>query len=124
MCVCVCVAYMYSLYPLPHPCEIEQAEDDAALREACQSGIDIIIDSGYTRPLASVRMSDRAGLIGVILQHAVIYRVKAVLDQIKEGLKILGVGEAMCKYPDLLKPFFVAGLKPPLTTGTHQGMSS
>ena len=104
-------------YGLFSVCKIEGAEDDTVLRLVCQTGCETIIDSGYTRSLASIRISDKANLIRNILLHATIYRVKAVLDQLKEGLSILAVGEAMCNYPNLMEPLFVTGVRPPLTAG-------
>ena len=49
--------------------------------------------------------------------HYTLYRNKAVLDQLKSGLATLGVLNAMTKYPQVLEPFFVAGLQPSLTAG-------
>ncbi len=58
-------------------------------------------------------MSDKPGLVNALLLHFVVYRNKAVLDQLRAGLNILGMREAMSKYSEILKPFFVEGMQPP-----------
>ena len=38
--------------------------------------------------------------------HYTLYRNKAAIDQLKSGLGVLGVSEAMSKYPDILEEYF------------------
>ena len=62
-------------------------------------------------------MDGKDELKTTLMSHFILYRNKAVLDQMKGGLRTLGVGEAMMKYPDILAPLFIAGDRTPLTAG-------
>ena len=74
--------------------QIEEAEDEKALRNVCLEGIDLTMEAGYTKPIASIAMSEREELKDVLMCHYTLYHNKAVMDQLKSGLCILGVGDA------------------------------
>ncbi len=76
---------------------------------------DIIIDGGYTKPLALLKMSDRVQLMRTLMLHYTVLRLRSVLDQLAEGLSTLGVLEAMSSYPKLMEPLFIKGKLKPLT---------
>ena len=42
---------------------------------------------------------------------------RSVLDQLAEGLSVLGVLEAVKLYPKIMEPLFVRGKQKPLTAG-------
>ena len=44
-------------------------------------------------------------------------RLRSVLDQLAEGLSVLGVLDVMKHYPKLMGPLFVGGKQKPLTAG-------
>ena len=46
-----------------------------------------------------------------------VLRSRSVLDQLAEGLSVLGILEAMKVYPKLMEPLFVRGKQKPLTAG-------
>ena len=46
-----------------------------------------------------------------------VLRSRSVLDQLAEGLSVLGVLEAMKLYPQLMEPLFIQGKQKPLTAG-------
>ena len=74
------------------------------------------MEAGYTKPVALITMVGKQEL-RCLMVHFTLFRNKAVLDQLKGGLCILGVADAMLKYSSLLAPFFVAGKQTPLTAG-------
>ena len=47
-----------------------------------------------------------------------VLRSRLVLDQLAEGLSVLGVLDAMKRYPKLMEPLFVGGKQKPLTCTT------
>lgn len=47
-----------------------------------------------------------------------------MLDQLKSGLDVLGVLDAMTKWPRILEPFFVGGKQGLLTAGMHEYYNS
>lgn len=46
-----------------------------------------------------------------LIVHDAIAKSKMALDQLREGLKILGFGKRMELYPDIFRELFVAGEK-------------
>ena len=62
-------------------------------------------------------MTGKAELMDVRKFHYTLYRNKAVLDQLKSGLDVPGVMDAMIQLPRILEPFFVGGKQGPLTAG-------
>ena len=55
-----------------------------SLRDECLDGIVIIMESGYSKPTALIKMPDRDGLVGVLTKNYTILRSKAEFDQLKE----------------------------------------
>lgn len=84
------------------------------LCEVCFEGIDFTLDAGYTKPITAITLDGRAEIMKALMLHYTLYRNKAVLNQLKSGLTTLGVLSVMTKYPQVLKPFFVAVLQPSL----------
>lgn len=80
--------------------------------------MDVLIDSEFTLPVQSVKLSSKPSLIKTIILHATVLRNKGVLDQLKSGLSSLGVLDAIVKHPKLLESYFIAGKNSPLTAGT------
>lgn len=58
----------------------------------------LIIETGYRKPLCRLTMKDVPGLKQILRDH-VLVNVKAELDQFSEGLNTIGVLEKMKKYP-------------------------
>ena len=62
-------------------------------------------------------MEDKNTLIQTVALHYVLLRNKAEMDQFCEGLKELGVLNALRNYPDLIGPLFMKGGLQTLTAG-------
>ena len=99
--------------------QVRSAEDDAILRSACLSEVDMIIDAGYSKPVSVITIDEKDELAQVLRVHYTLLKNKAEMDQLKNGLSELGVGEAMNKYPDLLEQLFLAAKSTPLTAGIY-----
>ena len=95
--------------------QIEEASGDRTLREVCLEGVDITTEAGYTKPITTITITGKFELMNTLKFHYTLYRNMAVLDQLKSGLCVLGVLDAMMKYSSILKPFFVCGKQPLLT---------
>lgn len=61
-------------------------------------------------------MADREGLQKALREYHTVIKIKAQLDQFCDGLKSLGVLDAIKKYPALMTPFF-CGEKSKLSKG-------
>ena len=85
----------------------------------CSEEVDLIMEAGYAKPVIAITMTGKAELMDVLKFHYTLYRNKAVLDQLKSGLDVLGVMDAMIQWPRILEPFFVGGKQGPLTAGMH-----
>ena len=81
----------------------------------CIGQIDLITEAGYTKPLPLLNMSDKVQLMRTLMLYFTILRSRSVLDQLAEGLSVLGVLEAMKLYPQLMEPLFIRGKQKPLT---------
>ena len=79
--------------------------------------MDILIESGYSRAVSTVTMKFKLELMRTLKNHYTLYRNKAAIDQLKSGLGVLGVSEAMSKYPDILEEYFVSQVKTALNAG-------
>ena len=95
------------------------AEEEDVLKKCCSDGTDIIIEAGYTKPLTLVTLAEKDSLIKTIKIHFTILKCKAELDQLKSGLSIMGVGEALCSHSDLLSPLFISTKATSLTHGIY-----
>ena len=68
---------------------------------------DVILESGYTKPLMQSQVEDIPTIVQTVTLHHVILRSMGELSQFKEGMEALGVGLALKDYPSLLYPYFV-----------------
>ncbi len=77
---------------------------------------DVIMNSGYTKPIFTAKVSDIPEIKQVVTLHCSILEVLAELDQFKKGLQSLGVLDIISQYPKLMAPFF--------TNKGHQKLSA
>lgn len=109
------IVYLFTVFPILS--QIEAATDESTLRQVCEGGLNLIVESGFTKPVTSITITSKLEVMNALMMHFTLYRNKAVFDQLRSGLEVLGVSDAMRKYPDILEPFFVGGKRPPLTAG-------
>lgn len=60
-------------------------------------------------------MNEKQALTDTLVMHYTLFRNKAVFDQLKSGLSILGVAGALSQYSKKLEPMFAAGKRDSLT---------
>ena len=76
------------------------------LQELAMEHIEMLQECGFTKPIHHLTMDDRPSMVQVVTLYFVLLQCKAELDQFVEGLKVLGVLDAVREYHSLLKPFF------------------
>ena len=69
---------------------------------------DVLIDNGCCKGLAQLKKDDVRQLVRNASLSSTILKIKAELDQFMAGLDEAGVLHVIQKYPDLLRPMFVA----------------
>ena len=111
MCVCVFVIF------LTCTTQIIDAQDTDELRTvfAMDEAAELLLSTGFQKPLRSLAMEDKECLRLVL--HCLL-KVKAEMDQFAEGLKSLGVLDMMKHHPDLFSSLFVDGGSTLITPGT------
>ena len=63
-------------------------------------------ECGFVKPYAKLDMEDKDQMVHALTLQFGLLQSKAEIDQYMEGLKSLGVLDAIVQYHDLLKPFF------------------
>ena len=71
-----------------------------------------LVEAGYTKPLNQLLLSDRDEIVSILVSFHLLLKVKAVMDQFREGLELRGLLHFMTKYTDLLRPLFVDENRP------------
>ena len=95
------------------------ANNDETLRDVCLHNVDLSLEAGYSLPVAQIQMKDKDKLIKTLLLHHVLFRSKAVLDQLMHGLTACGVLHAIQEHPTQFQPYFVADPQKQLTAGMY-----
>ena len=70
---------------------------------------------GFGIPSCKVTLADREDVVRSLSLHNLIYANKAEIDQLKEGLRTLGVLSLLEKYPHHFRPLLQSTTKPLLT---------
>lgn len=79
----------------------------------------LLLEAGYSKPIIRIKLNEKDTLQKILKTHFGVLRCKAELDQLKNGLSILGVGKALCDHPDLMDCFFLSSKAKPLNAGIH-----
>ena len=67
----------------------------------------VILEAGFSKPLTTVQLSDKADIISLLTTYHLFIKPKAVMDQYKAGLTLFGLSRFIEKYPNLIRPLFV-----------------
>ena len=72
-----------------------------------------LLETGCHLVLSSLKLSDKANLLSLMIDYHCIIKPKAAIDQFVEGLSSTGVMHYVQHYPNIMKPLFCQ-LKSPL----------
>lgn len=65
---------------------------------------EFLMDCGYSKPLRDCVLDDKKEMLECVILHFTRYRIRAELDQLKEGLTKVGVLPAIQRRTNLWKP--------------------
>ena len=69
-----------------------------------EQAMTVAMEAGYKKPLCRISLADKTELISLI---TIYIKVKAHMDDFKEGLELFGVYQYITKYQCLLRPLYV-----------------
>ena len=73
-----------------------------------EDAFELLIDCGYSKPLRNCVLDDKAEMLECAILHFTHYRIRAELDQLKQGLAKVGVLPAIQRSPNLWKALLCA----------------
>lgn len=76
------------------------------LRQSLYEHLDLLIDSGYTKPIVNVELKDIPHIVHCVALHKVVLQSLAELAQFKEGFSCLDVIGAFQNFHQFLKSYF------------------
>lgn len=88
--------------------QVTQATTEECVRNLVEEHTEMMFDSGFTKPPTAVALSDKEHIIKALCLHHIILKCKAELDQIKDGLRTLGVATAIEVLPEAFQCLFTA----------------
>lgn len=99
--------YIFCLYCSCY--KVSEASNDSSLQEIIQEEDNAtrLLEAGYSKSLRAVSLDDRNGIISTLLTFHLFLKVKAVMDQFREGLEVAGLLKFLTTYTDLMRPLFV-----------------
>ena len=80
--------------------------------------VETIVESGFTKAPMTITLKDKEDIIKALCLHHIILKCKAELDQLKEGLRVLGVATAIEVIPETFQSLFTAS-EEILTPGSY-----
>ena len=66
----------------------------------------LLIKTWTLFPMMYLKLRDKEDVIKTILLYLCLLEGKAELDQLKDGLQYLGIGQLLSKFSDTMKPLF------------------
>lgn len=93
-----------------------ECDDDIRMCFATDEGEALISETGFRKPLSRLTISDRQAIIELLLDYYMMVKVKAEMDQFKDGLQVLGFLKSLQENPDLFRQYFI-NVEVPLTAG-------
>jgi len=104
---------------------MQQASDKSRIQAVAMEAIDTILSCGYTKPIASLDVSDVPQLVCCVVLHKTILEVKGELDQFMSGLEEVQVLQLqyMQHHPGFFQPLPLSASSA-LTFGEFKGILS
>ena len=69
--------------------------------------MDLLAATGFRKPLCNLKIADRPAILSALVEYHLMAKMKAEMDQFKEGLSVLGFLDTVRRKPDLWEPFFL-----------------
>ena len=95
---------------------LAENDDDIKLCFSIDEGASLLNETGYRKAVCSLKLSDRPAVLGALLDYHLMIKVKAEMDQFKEGLQTLGYLEVLQSNPSMWEEYFLDA-DVPLTAG-------
>ena len=86
-------------------------------RTVTQEEFEFLIDSSYSKPLRDCVINDKREILECVILHFTHYRIRAELDQLKEGLAKVGVLPAIQRRPNIWRPLLCADRRLEISAG-------
>ena len=67
----------------------------------------LLYETGYRKPVCSLKLADKPSILAALLDFHLMIKVKAQMDQFKEGLHTLGFYEVLKSNPSMWEPYFM-----------------
>jgi hypothetical protein len=74
---------------------------------AIDEGMDLLVATGFRKPLCSLKIIDRPAILSALMEYHLMAKMKAEMDQFKEGLNVLGFLDVVKRKTNLWEPFFI-----------------
>ena len=88
--------------------QMNEATTSESVQTLAKEHIDIILECGYTKSITALTVDDKEDILKALCLHNIIFKCKAELDQMKEGLRTLGVATALEVLPDTFQCLFTS----------------
>lgn len=69
--------------------------------------MELLVATGFRKPVCSLKIADRPAILSALVEYHVMAKMKAEMDQFKEGLNVLGFLDTVKRNPDMWEPFFM-----------------
>lgn len=69
---------------------------------AIDEGMDLLVATGFHKPVCSIKITDCPAILSALVEYHLMAKMKAEMDQFKEGLDVLGFLDVVRRNTDML----------------------
>ena len=69
--------------------------------------MDLLVATGFRKPVCNLKLADRPAILSALMEYHLMAKMKAEMDQFKEGLNVLGFLDIVKRKAGLWEPFFI-----------------
>ena len=102
-----------------YPLQLKDVSDDSLMQQTLLDASEVVLNSGYTKPLLSAKLCDIAEISQSVALHYTLLQSLAEMDQFKKGLESFGLLEIIKRNSNLLAHFFTCQGSKKLTAGIY-----
>lgn len=98
--------------------QLTSAESDTDVQNvfAIDEAMELLAATGFRKAVPRLKLEDCSTLVSALVNYHFMGKVKAEMDQLRDGLEALGFLSTLRHNPDIFEPFFLNN-KSELTTG-------